>query len=156
MRGQNSTTATTHTNGDNVIILVDFSVHVREQLPTCDFSCTTQYELYSPNECTDLDWECGHEVIAQEYCFWGLITLGLYLLSSPILCTPLLLYLSHLPPTARSATGKCFPAEKCFYVALCIIQMLFNVAIERQLPFICRGSGSITLASVSPGSVCLR
>lgn len=147
IRARNSTTATTHNNGDTVLILVDFSVHVREQLPTCDFSCTTQYELYSPNECTDLDWECGHEVIEQECCFWSLVAFGENLLSSPILCTPLILNLFSI---------RLLLAEKCFYVALRIIQKLFNVAIERQLAFIRRGSGSITLASVSLAFVCLH
>lgn len=59
IRARNGTTAASHLSGATVIVLVDFSVHTT--LPTCDFSCTTKYELRSPAECSPVDWACGHE-----------------------------------------------------------------------------------------------
>jgi hypothetical protein len=59
IRGQNGTVAASHSTGATVTVLVDFSVY--PALPTCDFSCTTQYQLHSPGECSAVDWACGHE-----------------------------------------------------------------------------------------------
>lgn len=57
VRGANDTTAAAHNNSAMVKGMVDFR---RETLPTCNYVCSTTYELSAPHECTPLDWACGY------------------------------------------------------------------------------------------------